>query len=94
MLAKCANPECSHVFRYLGTGKLYRLAAKLRQGQTNAATTMEHFWLCPDCVPTMILALGRDGKAMVMPRRHMRAYREAGGRISPVPEVSPEVRAF
>ncbi len=92
MLAKCANPECSHVFRYFGTGKLFRLS----QRQTHRKCTgesVEHFWLCADCAPKMTIAVERDGEMIVISRTLVPAYREMVGRISWVPEVSPALLA-
>ncbi len=83
MLAKCTNPGCSHVFRYFGAGKLFRL--KRKRGQ------MEHFWLCPDCAPLMTIAVEPDGKPVVIPRALVSAYRDDGGRISCLHEISPEL---
>jgi hypothetical protein len=87
MLAKCANPECSHVFRYFGTGKLFRLTER-QQHRTSASPPMEHFWLCAGCAPRMTIAVEPNGKSVVIPRASVRAYREAVGRVSWVPEVS------
>lgn len=89
MLAKCANPNCSHVFRYFGAGKLYRITQRKQQLQGHCQP--EHFWLCPDCAPTMAIVTGRHGKPVVIPRAFVSAYREAVGRVSLVPEVSPAV---
>jgi hypothetical protein len=86
MLAKCANPECSRVFRYFGTGKLYRVAEQ--KPVTNPKAAVEHFWLCEDCAPLMMLVVERGGKILVLPRRFARAYREAVGALSRVPEIS------
>lgn len=86
MLAKCTNPGCSHVFRYFGTGKLFRLKRKQRE-----RAQMEHFWLCPDCAPSMTIAVEPDGKPVVIPRSLVSAYRDAGGRISCLHEIKPEL---
>jgi hypothetical protein len=92
MLAKCANPECSHVFRYFGTGKLYRLSER-QQHRASANLAVEHFWLCADCSPRMTIAVEPDGKSVVIPRAFVRAYREVVGRVSWVPEISPVLAA-
>lgn len=85
MLAKCANPECSHVFRYLGTGKLYRHKHK----NSGNVRRMEHFWLCADCAPKLTIAIERSGKPIVIPRAFIGPYREVMGRISWMPEIGP-----
>jgi hypothetical protein len=92
MLAKCANSECSQVFRYLGTGKLFRLTERQQQ-RTSVNTAIEHFWLCPNCAPRMTIAVEPDGKPVVIPRASVRAYREVVGRVSWVPEISPALLA-
>lgn len=86
MLAKCANPKCSAVFRYFGSGKLFRSPAGTA---AIGSTLLEHFWLCPECVNTMTLAVERTGKVVVMNRSTVGRYREAGGRVHSMPEVNP-----
>ena len=63
MLAKCANPKCSAVFRHLSEGKLFRVP---RVG-TKKLLAMEHFWLCRKCAETMTLGIDRDQKVNVVP---------------------------
>lgn len=92
MLAKCANPECSVVFRSVGSGKLFRMPHPCSHGHQSGsamAEPMQHFWLCSDCVRTMILAVDRNGRIMVMRRKFLEPYREAFGRVRHVPEISP-----
>jgi hypothetical protein len=93
MLAKCANPECSHVFRYFGTGKLYRLTGR-QQHRANPRAAVEHFWLCADCSPKMTIAVEPDGKSVVIPRAFVPVYREVVGRVSWVPEINPVLAAW
>lgn len=87
MLAKCANPKCSAVFRYFGTGKLFRSPAGSSQGASGSL--LEHFWLCPECVNTMTLAVEGNGRVVVMNRSTVGRYREAGGHLHRMPEVNP-----
>ncbi len=87
MLAKCANPGCSHVFRYFGTGKIFRL----RHKSGGRGGTTEHFWLCAECAPVKTLAIEPDGKPVVIPRALVGAYREAVGRVARVPEIDPAI---
>ncbi|HYH01053.1 MAG TPA: hypothetical protein VD837_18150 [Terriglobales bacterium] len=95
MLAKCANPECSVVFRYVGAGKLFRMPSQhCNAGATgckngHAPETMQHFWLCSDCARTMTVAVERSGRVVVMRRAFIRPYREAFGTIRPVPVIGP-----
>ena len=55
MLAKCANPSCSSVFRYLHEGKLFRLESV--QSSRGLDRHSEWFWLCDRCAPIMTLKL-------------------------------------
>lgn len=87
MLAKCANPECSNVFRYHRSGKLFRTQGKEREDGSGAAT-MEHFWLCADCAATMTMAVEPSGRVLVIPRDRVDVYREAVGSMRSVPQVS------
>lgn len=96
MLAKCANPECSVVFRYLGSGKLFRMPVQSCDGHaapysatSHASGGLQHFWLCPDCARAMTLAVDRTGRVVVMRRKFLEPYREAFGRVRHVPEISP-----
>jgi hypothetical protein len=86
MLAKCANPECSEVFRYMASGKLFRMPSRSREGA--AAAELEHFWLCKACARTMTVAVERTGRVVVIARTVLRPYREMVGRISTAPEIS------
>ena len=86
MLAKCANPDCSEVFRYLGSGKLYRTHSQPER-QANASP-LEHFWLCANCVKDMTVAVERGGRVIVIPRDRLEPYRETIGKISPARVVT------
>jgi len=61
MLSKCANPECSEIFRYLHEGKIFYLAPT---PEVQIATQMlnpaleERFWLCTQCSKEMKLIWG------------------------------------
>lgn len=61
MLSKCANPECSEIFRYLHQGKIFYLAPT---PDVQIATQMmnpepeERFWLCSQCSKEMTLIWG------------------------------------
>lgn len=86
MLAKCANPKCSAVFRYLGAGKLFRMPVGAARGSRSA---LEHFWLCPECVNTMALAVETTGRVVVMNRSTIGRFRDAGGHVHSLPPVNP-----
>lgn len=58
MLSKCANPECSEVFRYLHQGKIFHLSAPEAHMSTEVSSSLprERFWLCDQCAKRMTLA--------------------------------------
>lgn len=61
MLSKCANPECSEIFRYLHEGTIFYLAPTPEV--TIATGTLhselhERFWLCARCSKRMTLTWG------------------------------------
>jgi hypothetical protein len=86
MLAKCANPECSAVFRSASEGKIYRMPSA--SAGHKQACVLEHFWLCQECVSTMTVAVERSGRVVVMRRSLLRPYRETVGEIHKLPVVS------
>ena len=69
MLSKCANPECSAMFRYLRQGKLFRLTPTPAV-QTAAAALgyqlTERFWLCDLCSQEMTMIWGGT-RATIVP---------------------------
>ncbi len=59
MLAKCANPICSSIFRYLDEGKLFRVEnGQVQTGEYKRQ--VEYFWLCPACSEKMTLHLSEE----------------------------------
>ena len=61
MLAKCANPACSEVFRYLHQGTIFHLCPTPEvQAATEVLTPhlFERFWLCDTCSKQMTLVWG------------------------------------
>jgi len=66
MLAKCINPACTAVFRYLHEGRLFRLEADpdpTSQHNWNSPGLKpgEFYWLCGACSTLMTLHLADDG---------------------------------
>lgn len=61
MLSKCANPECSEIFRYLHAGKIFYLAPtpdiQIAMGMQHPAFH-ERFWLCDRCSKEMTVVWG------------------------------------
>jgi hypothetical protein len=70
MLAKCANPSCSALFRHLQEGRLFlletemTLASPATFGGGDPGTT-EYFWLCGRCSKTVTLRFDQDGRVVV-----------------------------
>jgi hypothetical protein len=66
MIAKCANPTCSHPFLCLREGKLYRFESKpkSRGAQRGGYKSSEYFWLCGTCASTMKLRY-QDGSGVI-----------------------------
>lgn len=73
MLSKCANPECSASFHYLGQGKLYEirhepeLTGPQLLAPKKAAGRSERFWLCTNCATVMTLAVDASRKVVLLP---------------------------
>jgi hypothetical protein len=70
MVAKCANPSCKNVFRYLRKGKLFlvehpRLPAPVDNDFRESGRKREYFWLCDDCALTMTIASDGNGYALL-----------------------------
>jgi hypothetical protein len=66
MLAKCANASCSEFFRYLESGRLFRLDT---DGAGPSATPPEYFWLCHRCSRKMTLRLDESNGIKVVHSR-------------------------
>jgi nucleotide-binding universal stress UspA family protein len=69
MLAKCANPSCSAVFRYLYEGTIFQVT--LRPSTPEEASiprilTHERFWLCGECSRKMTV-ISHAGGILVVP---------------------------
>jgi hypothetical protein len=78
MLAKCANPDCSAVFRYLHEGKVYMVDSKAAfagSGRTNNAKIAgalykcEYYWLCASCCRELTIQIDGDHRVRVALRR-------------------------
>src|SRR5579859_291084 len=64
MLAKCANPSCLTPFRYLESGRLFRLESD--SAVASDPRTPEYFWLCRGCAATMSLRFDEGGGITVV----------------------------
>ena len=64
MIAKCANPDCTVVFRYLRGGKLFLLDIP-RDSPREGTHRREYFWLCDQCSATMKVVINERGEAAI-----------------------------
>jgi hypothetical protein len=82
MLSKCANPNCSALFRYLHQGKVFNLEPMPARpvagahGEFLLQHKIEHFWLCAQCASTMTLAV-EQGQVVTRPLRPSQAQESA-----------------
>jgi|SRR5579884_1987374 len=81
MLTKCANPLCSRPLHYLRDGKVYRVEIKeephenengkapfLVPGVQKRKYSVQHYWLCGDCMTMMTLHFDERGNLTVVPK--------------------------
>ena len=66
MVAKCSNPSCSTLFRYLKDGTLFRLESNPTLPPSKS-DRVEYFWLCNHCSSTMTLSLREDETVVTAP---------------------------
>ncbi len=73
MLSKCANPDCSASFHYLGEGKLFEIRYQAESDADEnlprklAAGRSERFWLCDSCATSMTLGVDSAQKVILLP---------------------------
>jgi hypothetical protein len=77
MVAKCANPSCSKLFRYLRGGKLFLVetppyfitSAALPRLQDEEFKTRvprsDYFWLCEKCAKSMTITPDQYGRVVI-----------------------------
>jgi hypothetical protein len=65
MLAKCCNPSCDAVFRYLYDGRVFVLENDPAV-EPEISRRPEYFWLCQRCSSKMTLRLGEDTPVVEM----------------------------
>lgn len=73
MVAKCVNPGCTNLFRYLHNGRLFlidhnRSAPALDDDFRESGRKGEYFWLCNECARTMTITTDRNGYVFLVPR--------------------------
>ncbi len=71
MVNNCANPNCNKPLHYLRDGRVFvfDVASKQLGADGKRLRQLEHFWLCGDCEPTMIVEYNHDHGVTVLPRR-------------------------
>ncbi|HZQ19409.1 MAG TPA: hypothetical protein VFA90_11855 [Terriglobales bacterium] len=84
MVSKCANPQCSVPFRYLHTGKLFRvetatgLERRRTMGQDDeqhkALRRLEFFWLCGHCAEKLTLIFDKASGVTVQAKEPISDY--------------------
>ena len=80
MVSKCANPDCSAVFRYFHQGKLFRIETATGFDRRRTMGNDESppkplrrvvfYWLCPDCVEKLTLVFDRETGVSVRPKTY------------------------
>ena len=90
MLSKCANPECSEVFRYLHQGKIFLLSPtpNVQAAAVLNPSLYERFWLCTKCSKQMTLVWG--GAQVKLVRLPVKT--EPGKRLPPATGSTNEMR--
>jgi hypothetical protein len=66
MIDKCANPACEKSFHYFRTGRIFILDSRSK-ARPRLRTTVEHFWLCGDCAPSLHIVVDESGNAQIEP---------------------------
>ena len=70
MVDKCANPKCNKPLHYLRDGRVFvfEVASANIGPDGKRMRHMEHYWLCGDCEPTMIVEYGRENGVSIRRR--------------------------
>jgi hypothetical protein len=74
MIAKCANPMCSSIFRYLHEGKVYVLHCHESSNDWSSRANFcgllrnaQYAWLCDRCAKEMSVILDFENRIKVIP---------------------------
>ncbi len=67
MVSNCANPKCGKPLHYLRDGRVFVFeVAGARLGPDGKRTRhLEHYWLCGDCSPSMIVECDSESGVLV-----------------------------
>lgn len=66
MVAKCANPSCPALFRYLHEGKLFRADVHIENSARQSQRKTEYVWLCGRCAREMAPKIEVSGNAVIV----------------------------
>jgi hypothetical protein len=102
MLHKCANPDCSSLFRRMTQGKLFQVethsphplrfeAATVRRRE-KPSRRVEYYWLCDACSCYLTLVSERGRGMMTVPLPNPAAKKPASAALTPVGLASPQAR--
>jgi hypothetical protein len=83
VLAKCASPSCSAMFRSLEHGELFRVEPD-PIGKSLEFITLEYFWLCRPCSLEMTLGFDEGAGLRIVPRRQAANRAVDTGQFVPV----------
>ena len=86
MMSKCANPDCTSLFRYLREGKLFQVPAELSTKSSDLVPTVgtrppardEFFWLCGACSKEFTIVADAVAGVRTVPINSPRALRATG----------------
>ncbi len=71
MVNNCANPKCNKPLHYLRDGRVFVFeVASARIGADGKRLRhIEHYWLCGDCSPSMIVECAADSGVSVRAKK-------------------------
>ncbi len=67
MVNNCANPKCNKPLHYLRDGRIFvfEVAGARLGADRNRLRHMEHYWLCGDCSPSMVVESTGDAGVVI-----------------------------
>ncbi len=78
MVSKCANPNCSTIFRYLHEGRLFHVPGQATKMASSAISHPdEFFWLCSECSQQLTIVVDPGIGVHTAPRIAQRAISAA-----------------
>lgn len=75
MVSNCANPKCGKPLHYLREGRIFVFEVSTGAEGPNGKRSrrLEHFWLCGECAPTMVVQQSAEGiHAIARPQPRLR----------------------